>query len=141
MIELLVVILIVGILAAIALPALLGNQDKASDADAKSKARGLQAQVEGCYLEKKDYSDCDSAEEVATASNYQWGSGAGQVQVMVRPFGIDGAAMAAQSKNGNTYAILRNLTDSSTSRVCTTASGRYPDGGCRAGGPYGVGTW
>jgi type IV pilus assembly protein PilA len=46
LIELLVVILIIGILAAIAIPAFIGQKTKANDASAKSQARALQTAAE-----------------------------------------------------------------------------------------------
>jgi type IV pilus assembly protein PilA len=46
LIELLVVILIIGILAAIAIPAFLGQKQKANDASAKAQARSLQTAME-----------------------------------------------------------------------------------------------
>jgi type IV pilus assembly protein PilA len=59
LIELLVVILIIGILAAIALPAFLGQKDKGSDAAAKSTARNAASQIESCYAGKGTYVGCD----------------------------------------------------------------------------------
>ena len=62
LIELLVVVLIIGILAAIALPAFLGQQKKGQDAAVKSDVRNAVSQMETCYANTQDYSDCDAAE-------------------------------------------------------------------------------
>ena len=51
LVELLVVILVIGILAAIALPAFLGQQHKAQDSEAKANARELLTHVEACAVE------------------------------------------------------------------------------------------
>ena len=70
LIELLVVILIIGILAAIALPAFLGQRSKAQDSEAKSGARTAQTALETLLrdlervrLAREAYGDLPAASE------------------------------------------------------------------------------
>src|SRR3954466_1933660 len=80
LIELLVVILIIGILAAIALPAFLGQRSKGQDSNAKSDARNLVSEVESCYTDKEDYTKCANG-SVPTGTGLPIGGATGQVTV------------------------------------------------------------
>lgn len=73
LIEVLLVVLLIGILAAIALPSLLGQGAKAHDADAKSNATNIRLHVENCATdEDKTYLDCATAAQIQ-ASGVQLG--------------------------------------------------------------------
>jgi prepilin-type N-terminal cleavage/methylation domain-containing protein len=62
--ELLVVIIIVGMLAAIAYAVFLGQRTKAKDAETKDNVAALVVNIESCRVDVGDFKDCDTQAEL-----------------------------------------------------------------------------
>jgi type IV pilus assembly protein PilA len=147
LIELLVVILIIGILASIAIPSFLNQRRKGQDACAKSMARTMQTAMETYYLSKNTYGDADvdalnliesqitsstcgvtsggtTGNDTQTAANCSGTPGTGS--------SINGYCVSAQSKSGVTYAITRDSNNGNMRRTCTPAG----TGTCSSAGSW-----
>src|SRR5207253_7530036 len=61
-IELVAFMQFIRMLSRTALPSFLGQQKKGQDASAKSNARNAVTQVESCYADTQDYTQCRSEE-------------------------------------------------------------------------------
>ncbi|HEY1359138.1 MAG TPA: prepilin-type N-terminal cleavage/methylation domain-containing protein [Thermoleophilaceae bacterium] len=126
LIEILVVIIIIGILAAIAIPAFLGQKQKSQDGSAKSDARNLANLVEACATTGNDYRDCDSAAELPK-TGLDYGSGSGQVRVSDST--ANSFEVTAVSNGAGHKFVWTRAAGGTVSRSCTPVD----SGGCSGG--------
>jgi type IV pilus assembly protein PilA len=123
LIELLVVILIIGILAAIALPAFLGQRARAQDTEAKTAVRQAQTAMETWYTDNQNYQATDTDLENIEQS---LAAGAG-ASLAVTP-GADDYTLDVTSATGNHFRIVKTNAGVVT-RPCTRPNTK---GGCPA---------
>ena len=127
LVELLVVMLILGLLAAIAIPSFFNQRDKARDADAKSAARTAQTAMEtyatdnnGSYVGATT-ADLLDIEETLSDSNPSPGT-----------LTADSYSVSVTSDTGNVFTISRNSAGQTT-QTCTTTG----EAGCPSDGNWG----
>ena|SRR5215210_966232 len=120
LIELLVVILIIGILAAIALPAFLGQRKKGQDGASKSDVRNMVSHMESCFTQDQTYANCAGSEDV---------TGSGIQGVTISGASASDYTLKSTSKSGNVFTYQKQGTPP---RTCTTAN----SGGCNSAGQW-----
>ncbi|MGH3950630.1 MAG: type IV pilin protein, partial [Pseudonocardiaceae bacterium] len=130
LIELLVVILIIGILAAIALPAFLGQRQKGQDASAKSNARNLVSHLESFFAGEETYVGAEASQDV-TSSGLPMTTSAENGKVDVTGEGIDSYTIVAYSESDNDFTITKTG-GGAPSRTCVTKG----EGGCPSSGSW-----
>jgi len=113
LIELMVVVLIMGILMAIAIPTFLSTRGSANDAAAKSNATNAFTNEKSYYASNQQFAPATTGEEGnALDDSLPWGSGAGQVEAVISSVGTgntdNAVVIIAQSKDGNCFYIGDN---------------------------------
>lgn len=119
LVELLAVILIIGILAALALPAFIGQADKAHDAGTKVDVRNAVSNMEACFAEPESFGPCPDPDHQLPAD----------VSLTITGGGT-GYIVAKTSVTGTIFTIDR--APSGTERTCTQPG----QGGCRTDGSW-----
>jgi type IV pilus assembly protein PilA len=132
LIELLVVILIIGILAAIAIPAFLGQREKAQDAGAKTQARNAATAMESIYTEDQTYGTGDM---LAAAKKVEPTLGTENITVTVTGNAAAGYTVTAvHSATNHVFTLAKNASTGVVSRTCPAAD--QGEGGCPTDGTW-----
>jgi type IV pilus assembly protein PilA len=125
LIEVLVVILVIGILAAIALPAFLSQRSKGQDADAKSNARNTVSMLESYYANERKYTDAEKSNEV-TKSGITIGSGKGEVALTLAD---QTYTVVGYSQSGTKFTIAKDANGKLTRSCDNKGDGACPTSG------------
>ena len=134
LVELLVVMLILGILAAIAIPSFFAQRDKARDADAKSQARTAQTALETYATDNGDDGYLDATPDLLDG-----------IEPTINPANLVLTGLAdnaytltvTEPNTTNTFSIEREADGDSVLECTTGGEGGYPDDAT----PGGVGDW
>jgi len=124
LVEIAFVVLLIGILAAIALGPFLGKQERAQDANAKTTAHDAVQSLESCYVTTEDYGAAACSSELAS-SGLALGSGRGEVEYSSA--GVRSYVVTSHSKSGNTFVITKTA-GAAPVRTCSGSTG-----GCNSG--------
>jgi type IV pilus assembly protein PilA len=134
LVELLVVMLILGLLAAIAIPAFFNQRDKARDAQAKVYDRTAETAIETFAT---DHNGVYTGADAAALKNIEPTLNGANISAVTVPAGAPDTSnksytVTVTSATGNTFSITRH-DDGTTSLTCTNGG----TAGCPSGGNWG----
>jgi type IV pilus assembly protein PilA len=134
LVELLVVMLILGLLAAIAIPAFFNQRAKAQDAEAKSAAKTVQTALETYATDNNGkYTGATPALLKAIEPTIvTTGGTGGSIQTLTPSASGYTIVINSDSGTANTFSIIRSSTGS-----LTYPCGSPGNGGCPASGDWG----
>jgi type IV pilus assembly protein PilA len=124
LVELLVVILIIGILAAIAIPSFLGQKSKAWDAQAKELARTAETTAETISTDNNgEYKNVSATELHKYEPTIRIAAGGGEAYVSAATGEAHVYSVTAKATNGDEFTIARNA-KGEISRQCASPAGK-----------------
>lgn len=129
LLEILIVLVLIGVLAAIALATLDGKRASAQDSEAKMNVGSMHAHVESCFVDTQDYRDCETGDLKLGVTGIAEGNGPGRTRVTSN--GSRDFVIRAVSRSGNTFRLIRDR-GRPVDRVCSVPR-RGERGGCRPG--------
>jgi type IV pilus assembly protein PilA len=123
LIELMVVVLIIGILIAIALPTFLGARETASDRAAQTAMRNGLAGALAYYAEVQSFDAFDAARGEIEEASVEWIDGGAPVlgEVSIHVHAGDELLLVSVSSTGRYYCLAQVAGSPSTSRGQGTA--------------------
>jgi type IV pilus assembly protein PilA len=128
LVELLVVLIILGLLAAIAIAAFTGQQNKAHDADAKTAARTAEIAMETYFVDHRSYSGANAAELQDVQPALRDAPNLVVNDATSNSFEVQ---TSSTSTKPVTFTVARSA-NGTTARTCAPAN----TGGCKAGGVW-----
>lgn len=113
-VELLLAVIVLGLLAAVMIPSVLGQREKAEGASAQALLRTAAASVEAAAIDADGYPGLTAARLVALEPGIAWlavpGARTPADEVSITGLGPQGYTLTTTSASGRAYVVAKDLT-------------------------------